>query len=617
MKFRPSLIVGAVVLLAASTATAQQPLTGFAALANDFVYTTLSFSPTAATQAGLHEWTDRSTGRRVLLDSLLDDFSTASLARQRAYYTRVTTRLKATPRARLDAQTQADYDLLSDATAYALFALDRERFHTRRPQLYAENLGNALFSSMALDYAEKPVRAAHLTARVAQVPRYVTTAIRNLRATNPVYTRVALEESEGVVRLIEGLGAEFVKGTPVEARYARERQRAVTALHRYQAFVRDSLGARATFDWRVGKPLFDTKWRYALRVSLSPEQMLRLAEDSLAAARREMYQLSMPLHDQWFPGHRHGGDSATVLNAIVGEVLASIGEEHAHRDSLLDEARRHSAMLQAIVRERRLLSIDTVPNLRIIETPEFMRGVYGVAGAVFAPALQPHLATFYWVTPIPTAWNSARAESRLREYNDYTLLTLSMHEGIPGHVTQGAYANRITPEWRRLLRTVYGNGPYGEGWAVYAEQVMQHDAGISAGDPVKQRLTRLKWMARIYSNAIIDVKLHTQGMPEDSAVAFIMRDAFQERPEAEAKLQRAQLDYVQLNTYFAGATEWGRLRQEVEQREGMNFDACRFHDTVLLYGPVPVPTVRRLYAAGVPPSANLPPSRCGTTSSLP
>jgi uncharacterized protein (DUF885 family) len=118
-------------------------------------------------------------------------------------------------------------------------------------------------------------------------------------------------------------------------------------------------------------------------------------------------------------------------------------------------------------------------------------------------------------------------------------------------------------------------------------------------------------MARIYMNSIIDVKLHTQNMNGDSAVALMIRDAFQERPEAEAKLQRAQLDYVQLMTYAAGVQEWNALRRDAEKKEGAAFNMCRYHDTVLLYGPVSVPTVRKLYMAGVKPTANAPASRCG------
>jgi uncharacterized protein (DUF885 family) len=243
-----------------------------------------------------------------------------------------------------------------------------------------------------------------------------------------------------------------------------------------------------------------------------------------------------------------------------------------------------------------------------------MRGIYGVGGAVFAPALQPQLATFYWVTPIPASWSAERADAKLREYNAYKMLDLTMHEGIPGHVAQGAYANLLTPEWRRLLRVVYGNTPYVEGWAVYGEHVMMYDAGVNGGDSVKMRLTDLKGMLRIYANVIIDIRLHTMDMPEDSAVALMMREAFQERPEAEAKLQRAQLDYVQLNAYLAGEEEWTRLRRDVERREGADFDLCRFHDTALLYGPVPMPAVRRLYMAGVKPPASSPPSRCAAAT---
>ena len=241
-----------------------------------------------------------------------------------------------------------------------------------------------------------------------------------------------------------------------------------------------------------------------------------------------------------------------------------------------------------------------------------MRGIYGVAGAVFAPALEPNSSTFYWVTPISPTWSDEQAEAKMREYNKYKFLQISIHEAVPGHAVQGEYANRVTPEWRRLLRAIYGNTPYIEGWAVYAEHMMEA-AGVNAGDPVKMHLNALKGMLRIYMNTIIDVRLHTMNLPGDSAVAMMMREAFQERPEAVAKLQRAQLDYVQLMTYMAGVEEWTNLRRDVEKKEeGSRFNACRYHDRVLLYGPVPVPTVRKLYMAGVAPTAKAPPSRCGT-----
>jgi hypothetical protein len=593
-------------LIGASAARGQETV---ATIADAFVLRAVSFQPGSATQNGLHQYRDPRTGTVTPLDGLLDDFSPAELSRERAFYRGVKDRLGRIRPAGLDPQTRADYAVLQDAIASALFALGGERPYEWRPQLYAEDLGNTLFSNISLEYADTVTRARDLTSRLERVPAFVTQAMANLQASNAIFRQVAADEIAGVIDLIDQTGTAFVRGTPSAGRYATARVAADSALVRFQRFVRDTLPRRQERDWRVGATLFAEKWRDYLEVSATPAEILAAAQDSLTAARGEMLRLAEPLHAAWFPDHHHAGSADDTLNAVVGEVLARIGSEHADRDSLLSQARHDVAMMEQFVRDHRILSLDDFSNLAVIPTPLFMRGIYGVAGAVFAPALEPHLATFYWVTPIPADWPAERAEAKLREYNRYKMLTLTAHEAMPGHAVQGMYANRIQPAGRRVLRLVYANTPYVEGWAVYAEHMMRAE-GLTGGDSVKARLTELKGMLRIYANAIIDIRLHTMGMRETDAVALMMRDAFQERPEAEAKLQRAQLDYVQLVTYFAGEQAWNGFRREVERREGARFNLCRFHDTALLYGPVPVPTARALYDAGVAPSADPLPSRC-------
>ena len=602
--------MSAALAVGSSAASGQAAASGIPALAREFVFTTLTFSPAGATQYGLHRYTDPRTGRVLLLDQRLDDFSPAELARQRAFYEGFRQRLQRLPVARLDPQTQADYELLQNAIGFAFYSLDQEQFYRWKPQLYPENLGSALFSNISLEYAPKNTRARDLTARVEKIPAFLAQATRNLNASNDVFRRVAVESVDGVRDLVKGMGADFVRGTPSAARYAKAQPAALAALDAYSRFVSQELPKRTQRDWRMGKERFDSKFRYYLQVSGTPNDLLRAAEDSMRTTRQEMLRLAEPLHKQWFSAHSHAELSGDAyLNAVVGEVLARIGAEHAHRDSLVQQGEKDVAMLEKYVRDHRVMSLADFSNLRVIPTPLFMRGVYGVAGAVFAPALEPKLSTFYWVTPIAPEWAAERAESKMREYNNYKFLQISIHEAVPGHAVQGEYANRVTPEWRRLLRAIYGNNPYIEGWAVYAEHMMEA-AGVNAGDPVKMHLNALKGMLRIYTNTIIDVRLHTMQMPGDSAVAMMMRDGFQERPEAEAKLQRAQLDYVQLMTYMAGVQEWTNLRRDVEKKEGAAFNQCRYHDRVLLYGPVPVPTVRKLYMAGVAPTASAPPSRC-------
>lgn len=603
-------LLASVALAAPAIASAQGKPASFASLAHDFVYTTLAFSPAGATQSGLHSYLDPRTGRTMSLDRMLDDFSPANLARQRDYYATFRKRLEKVGRRNLDAQTQADYDLLQNAVEFGLFNLDEERFYEWRPQMYSENLGGALFSNVALEYAPKNVRARDLTARLEKVPAFIAQAKANLKASNDVYRRVAVESVDGVIDLVNGIGSDFVKGTPSAARYAAAKKPALAALQDYRNFIATDLPKREQRDWRLGSEKFARKWRYYLQISASPAEMLRSAEDSLRATRERMLALAEPLHKAWFPSHSHDASNhVEYLNTVVAEVMKQIGAEHVNRDSLMTQAERDVAMLERYVVDNRILSLRDFSNLKVIETPKFMRGIYGVAGAVFAPALQPNLSTFYWVTPVAKDASEERAESKLREYNRYKMLTITIHEAVPGHAVQGEYANRVLPDWRRLLRVVYGNTPYIEGWAVYTEHMMLA-AGVNGGSQTKAELTEMKGMLRIYMNAIIDIRLHTMGMTDDEAVRRMMTDAFQERGEAEPKLQRAQLDYVQLNAYLAGVQEWTALRRDAERIEGMKFNPCRYHDTVLLYGPIPVPEVRRLYLSGVKPTAKAPPSRC-------
>ena len=233
------------------------------------------------------------------------------------------------------------------------------------------------------------------------------------------------------------------------------------------------------------------------------------------------------------------------------------------------------------MREKNLLTLPPRSNLQVIETPVFMRGIYAVGGFNPAPALEPQLGAFYWITPIPKDWPAARVDSKLREYNFYKLKLLTIHEAVPGHYVQLEYANDVQPQYRRLLRAVYGNGPYVEGWAQYATQIML-DNGFLDNSP-ELRLTFEKEELRVLANAILDVRLHTMGMTDQEALDLMQKRTFQEAEEATAKLQRAKLSSCQLPTYFVGWRGWNRIRDE---RRGMKLP--EFNDRALKQGAVPL-----------------------------
>ena len=161
-----------------------------------------------------------------------------------------------------------------------------------------------------------------------------------------------------------------------------------------------------------------------------------------------MLELALPLHREAFPGHKDHTDltGADRENTVIGEVLAKIADRHSTREGYMDDARRDLDEARAFVKEKHLLTLPSRSNLQVIPTPEFMRGSYPVGGFNAAPALEPQLGAFYWVTPSRPAWPAERAESKLREYNFYKLKLLTIHEAMPGHYVQMEIANDVQPQ---------------------------------------------------------------------------------------------------------------------------------------------------------------------------
>jgi uncharacterized protein (DUF885 family) len=557
------------------------PSERFARLSDEFVYTTLSFSPAGATSVGLHQYNNQN------LDDLLDDASPASLEKQRQFYHSFRDRLGALDAARLTAEDRADRRIIEDQIALALLDLEEVHSEQHNPTTYVETLGNALFNPFVLEFAPLPARIEHIVARLRQVPRYLQQATANLASAPEIWTKVAIEENEGNSKLISGTIRDAVPAD-LRSSYDAAAAPALAALAAFQAFLTNTLSAQTGADWRLGADRYARKFRYVLETGMEPAETLRRAERDLQTARAHMLELALPLHRQLFPAHNDHAELSGEEreNRVIGEVLDHIAERHSTPQAYLEDARKSLEETRAFVQKKRLLTLPARANLQVVPTPEFMRGVYSVGGFDPAPALEPQLGAFYWVTPIPADWPKARVESKLREYNDYGLRLLTVHEAMPGHYVQFEFANDVQPKTRRVLRAVYGNGPYIEGWAVYATQMML-DQGYPDNSP-EMALTFAKQSLRVFANTILDIRMQTMNMTDQEALDLMEKRTFQEKEEAEGKLQRAKLTSCQLPVYFVGWRAWQDLRDSYQKSKGSAFSLSEFHDRALRQGAVPL-----------------------------
>jgi len=150
----------------------------------------------------------------------------------------------------------------------------------------------------------------------------------------------------------------------------------------------------------------------------------------------------------------------------------------------------------------------------------------------------------------------------------------------------------VEPLSRRLLRNLYGNTPYVEGWAFYTQETMADEGYLD--NATGYRMTLYKQILRAIGNAILDIRLHTMGMTDEQAMDLMLNQTFQEKEEAIAKLQRAQLSSVQLPCYFVGWKGWHRVRDDYEKANAGLFTLTGFHERALKESAVPLPILGQL-----------------------
>jgi uncharacterized protein (DUF885 family) len=536
----------------------------FSKLEDDFVYGALALSPVSATAAGYHEH----NGKR--LDEMLDDFTPAGINEQRRFYSELHSRMELIKEQSLDAEQRADYRLMDDQISLALLEINRIRNYAHNPTVYVELVGNALFNPFVLEYASKQQRYQHIIKRLERVPALMLQAKQNLQDSPEAWTRVAQEENDGNINLID-VALRSAAPPELKGDYGKAAAGALDALRKFNDFLKKDL-AKKTATWRLGKEKYDLKFKGTLDVGKTPEEVLAEAEGALKSVQEEMKKLA-------------GGKS-------IPEALNAIAQQHANPATYMDEAKRDLEEATNFVKSKNLVPLPGAANLKVIETPEFMRGIYGVGGFNPAPALEPQLGAFYWVTPIPQSWPKERVESKLREYNTYGLQELTIHEAMPGHYVQFEYANKVEPKTRRILRNVWGNGPYVEGWATYTQQLMSDEGYLDNSVPL--RMTFLKQMLRVITNAIMDVRMQTMDMSDEEAMDLMLKQGFQEKEEATAKLQRAKLSSCQLPMYFVGWRGWLQVREDYKKRKGAAFTLPDFHAKALQQSAVPLPVLGQL-----------------------
>ncbi|BCY15395.1 DUF885 domain-containing protein [Actinoplanes sp. L3-i22] len=190
-------------------------------------------------------------------------------------------------------------------------------------------------------------------------------------------------------------------------------------------------------------------------------------------------------------------------------------------------------------------------------------------------------------------------------FSTWREVTTVYHEGVPGHhlqVSQSLLRADSLNRWRRLLAWCSGHG---EGWALYAERLMDELGYLT--DP-GDRLGMLDAQALRACRVIVDIGMHLElEIPKDNPFGFhpgerwtpelgwdFLREHTRQPEEVLRFEWKRYLGWPgQAPSYKIGERIWLLARDEAKHRKGSDFDLKAFHRDALNLGPLGLDPLRK------------------------
>ncbi len=524
----------------------------FDALVHQYYQAWFRFHPEAAVDAGVPGYA-----------SLLTPYGEEALGALVCLNDELRTALEALDPRSLDPDRRLDYELLAGAVR-----LENERLielESQRPDPEALLPIQAIYQ-LTIRPVEDFVPA--LLARLAAVPAHLAGARAYLapRAERipPLWVRAAVESARAGRGFLRALPAHprLAGAAPLASALAAALDRADRALEDYAAFLEAEILPRARGEFACGEGYFNDllRLRHGLE-DVDAARLHRLGEQLVVRTRAALAEAC----------------GALSASRDLPTALARIRADHPPAEALLETYRRQMRAARAFLAARDLVTLPAIETLEVVETPVFLRHQVPFAAYCEPAPHDPAQRGYYYVTP-------PADEEVLAEHDHAGIMNTCVHEAWPGHHLQFVTAN-LNPVARTLPRLLNPSATLYEGWALYSEGLM-HEQGFLDRPAHRVLLLRDRlWRAL---RIVLDVEIHTRGLPLEAAADRMVRELGFPRAQALADL----LWYTRAPTVPLGyATGWLLIEAARRRLLAAGLSLKAFHDRLLSAGSIALPLV--------------------------
>ena len=562
----------------------------------------IQISPPSGGSLGIHGTAENPSA----YDDHLADVSPAGWEARYSIEIAFRDRLLAIDASKLSRADQIDRHILLNEAKYSILNL-KTLGQSTDPLTYVAGVASPFSGLVLRDYAPADRRLRSFGSRCSEVGTYLGNARVALTPDDvqptAAHKQSAMGRLQGTVGengLFKKVLVEMIRESSLSDAEAQDIQEncaaAVEHIESFTTWFEETIVPREDGEWRLGTELYEKAYTLYMDYPLSPSELLLEAEKALLKTSAELVATARSIHDGYLATQIADGSvqpAADLDDAqVVKNVFTEISKDHSTADTLIADSYALADAIVGFVEEKNLLDLPPTSKLRIEDIPPHLQG-YAVAQITTAPPFEPELeSVWFWDLEM-----LAGADDFLKEYNRPALALVYIHEGVPGHFVQLEYSNKF----ERIVPKVFGNGPMIEGWASYiATQLVEEGFTIYPNEPYGYELQYMsdrKLVLRSIINAIIDIRLHNSDWSEEEAVKMMVEQGFQEQGEADGKLNRAKMGYVQLTSYFAGHHAILEILEEYKKAKGDAFSYKDFNERLVGAGSPPFFAIREFMLA--------------------
>ena len=556
----------AAVLLLTGTLFAQTS-TSWDKIVDEYFDQYFEFHPTDGTASGFHQY-----------DTKLPDYSRAAIDKEVAWCNDWLKRLDAIDPQSFPLEQRQDWELVRNALNSRLLDLQQIRGWQKNPDTYSSSITSAVFQIMSRKFAPPDERLRSVIAREKQMPGVFVAARHNLENPPRIYTEIALQQLPGITHFFQNdVPAAFKDVTDKQllAEFKASNQGVITALQKYQDFLKNDLLPISKGDFRIGAENYARKLQYDEMVDIPTDRLLEIGYADLHRNQEEFKRVAKLIDPKKTPE----------------QILDDLDKDYPPPDKLLFTFNQMLAGIRQYIVDHHIVTIPSPVPPIVEETPPFMRALSFASMDTPGPYEKVAKEAFFNVTLPEPEWSKERVASFMGQFNRNTMASVAIHEVYPGHYVQFLWVPQAPSKVRKLL----GCGSNAEGWAHYSEQMML-DEGYGNNDP-KLRLGQIQDALLRNARFIVGISMHTGKMTFDQSIEFFQKEGYQTKAVAEVETKRGTSDPTYL-VYTLGKLEILKLRADYKQKMGDKFTLEDFHNTFLEQGFPPIKLIRETMLGG-------------------